>query len=106
MVCKLSELYFKEGSLMDDAKFPVKFPQKAGVKPEPDGKVTSAVTSEKVSKSRLEHELAFLFGAEILQGSKGMSIGEMFLQAEHIDESVNRLQAVSYTHLDVYKRQG
>ena len=80
---------------MDDAKFPVKFPQKAGVKPEPDGKVTSAVTSEKVSKSRLEHELAFLFGAEILQGSKGMSIGEMFLQAEHIDESVNRLQAMA-----------
>lgn len=86
MVCKLSELYFKEGSLMDVAKFPVK----RGVK---NGKVSRAVSSEKVSKSRLEHELAFLFGAEVLQGSQNMSIGEMFMQAEHIDESVSRLQA-------------
>ena len=74
---------------MDIAKLPVK----AGVKPKPNGKVTSTVTSEKVSKSRLEHELAFLFGADILHRSKGMSIGEMFLQAEYIDECVNRLQA-------------
>lgn len=70
-----------------------KFPVKAGVKPEPNGKVTSAVTSEKVNKSRLEHELAFLFGTEILQGSQSMSIGEMFMQAEHIDEGVEKLQA-------------
>lgn len=84
MVCKLSKLYFKEGSLMDVAKFPARFPVKRGVKP---------ATDEKVSKSRLEHELAFLFGAEILQGSQRMSIGEMFMQAEHIDDSVNRLQA-------------
>lgn len=84
MVCKLSKLHFKESSLMDGAKFPVMFPQKTGVKPAP---------GEKVSKSRLEHELAFLFGAEIFQGSQRMSIGEMFMQAEHIDESVDKLQA-------------
>lgn len=93
MVRKLSKLHFKEGSLMDDAKLPARLPVKAGVKPAPNGKVTSTVNSEKVSKSRLEHELAFLFGAEILQGSQRMSISEMFMQAEHIDESVNRLQA-------------
>lgn len=93
MVCKLSKLYFKEGSLMDVAKFPARLPVKRGVKPATDGKVSRAVSSKKVSKSRLEHELAFLFGAEILQGSQRMSIGEMFMQAEHIDDSVNRLQA-------------
>ena len=81
MVRKLSKLHFKEGSLMDDAKLPPWLPVKRGVK------------DEKVSKSRLEHELAFLFGAEILQGSQRMSIGEMFMQAEHIDESVDKLQA-------------
>lgn len=93
MVCKLSELYFKEGSLMDAAKFPARFPVKTGVKPMPGKKVSRAVSSEKVSKSRLEHELAFLFGAEILQRSQRMSIDEMFMQAEHIDESVSKLQA-------------
>lgn len=71
MVCKLSELYFKESSLMAEKE----------------------LISERANKSRLEHELAFLFGREILQGSYAMSQSEMFIQAEHIGEIVDRLQA-------------
>lgn len=43
--------------------------------------------------SRLDHELAFLFGREILQGSYAMSDGDMFMQAEKIGEIVDSLLA-------------
>jgi hypothetical protein len=34
-----------------------------------------------------------LFGEETVKRSHEMNVGEMFMQAEHIDESVSRLQA-------------
>ena len=44
-------------------------------------------------KSRLVRELASLFDEATLKRSHEMDIGEMFMQAESIDESVSRLQA-------------
>jgi hypothetical protein len=72
MVCKLSTLHFKKSGL----------------------RIASAITTKTLAKQiRLEHELVFLFGIKTLQRSQSMGINEMLLQAEHIEQSVARLQA-------------
>lgn len=53
----------------------------------------SAAGTERKKESRLVRELASLFGEAIVKRSHEMNVGEMFLQAENIDESVSRLQA-------------
>ena len=56
-----------------------------------NGMVTSAVTKDKVNKSRLEQELAFLFGKQVVEQSHKMSIAEMYAQAELMDDCISRL---------------
>jgi hypothetical protein len=70
MVRKLSELYFKESSLVVSA---------------------SAVTTGKNRKSRLEHELAFLFGKNVVEQSQKVSIEQMCIDADLIAEAAWQL---------------
>ncbi len=53
----------------------------------------SAVSTGIKRESRLVKELASLFDEATLKRSHELDVGEMFLQAEKIDESVSRLQA-------------
>ena len=59
MVCKFSELYLKEGSSL-------------------------ITTKQRVNKqeSRPEHELAFLFGKEVVEQSQKISTDQMYVEAE------------------------
>ena len=68
MVCQLSELYLKEGSSL-------------------------ITTKERANKqeSRLEHELAFLFGKEVVEQSKKISIDQMYIEADLVAEGARQL---------------
>ena len=68
MVCKLSELHFKEGSSL----------------------IAFKVRTDK-KESRLEHELAFLFGKEVVEQSKKISIDQMYIEADLVAEGARQL---------------
>ena len=71
MVRQLSELHFKEGSSLITAK-------------------------ERLNKqeSRLEHELAFLFGKEVVERSQKISIDQMYAEADLVAEVARQLLAL------------
>ena len=73
MVCQLSELYLKEGSSL-------------------------ITTKERANKqeSRLEHELAFLFGKEVVERSQKISLDQMYIEADLVAEGARQLLA----HID------
>ena len=68
MVCQLSELYFKEGSSL-------------------------ITTKERANKreSRLEHELAFLFGKQVVEQSQKINIEQMYVEADLVAEGARQL---------------
>ena len=68
MVCQLSELYLKEGSSL-------------------------ITTKERANKqeSRLEHELAFLFGKEVVERSQKISLDQMYIEADLVAEGARQL---------------
>ena len=70
MVCQLSELHLKEGSSL-------------------------ITTKERMNKqeSRLEHELAFLFGREVVEQSQKISIDQMYVEADLVAEGARQLLA-------------
>ena len=68
MVCKLSELHFKEGSSL----------------------IASKVSTDK-KESRLEHELAFLFGKQVVKKSQKISIEQMYIEADLVAEGARQL---------------
>ena len=70
MVCQLSELHLKESSLMIKA---------------------SAVSTSNKKESRLEHELAFLFGKQVLEQSQKVSIEQMYVEADLVAEGARQL---------------
>ena len=69
MVCKLGELHLKEGN--------------------------NLITSKERAKqeSRLEHELAFLFGKEVVDQSQKISIDQMYVEADLVAEGARQLLA-------------
>ena len=68
MVCQLSELYLKKGSSL-------------------------ITTKERTNKqeSRLEHELAFLFGKQVVEQSQKISIEQMYVEADLVAEGARQL---------------
>ena len=70
MVCKFSELYLKEGSSL-------------------------ITTKQRVNKqeSRPEHELAFLFGKEVVEQSQKISTDQMYVEADLVAEGARQLLA-------------
>lgn len=58
-----------------------------------DGMFTSAVTKENVHKSRLEHELVFLFGKQVVKQSQKVSIEQMYVEADLVAEGARQLLA-------------
>ena len=68
MVCQLSELHLEEGCSL-------------------------ITTKERVNKqdSRLEHELAFLFGKQVLEQSQKVSIEQMYVEADLVAEGARQL---------------
>ena len=72
MVCQLSELHLKESSLMIKA---------------------SAVSTSSKKESRLEHELAFLFGKQVVEQSQKISIDQMYVEADLVAEGARQLLA-------------
>ena len=68
MVCQLSELHLKEGSSL----------------------IASKVRTEK-QESRLEHELAFLFGKQVVEQSQKVSIEQMYVEADLVAEGARQL---------------
>ena len=70
MVCKLSELHLKKGCSL-------------------------ITTKERVNKqeSRLEHELAFLFGKDVVEQSQKISIDQMYVEADLVAEGARQLLA-------------
>ena len=68
MVCKLSKLYFKEGCSL----------------------IASIENTDK-QESRLEHELAFLFGKQVVKQSKKISIDQMYVEADLVAEGARQL---------------
>ena len=68
MVCQLSELYFKEGNSL-------------------------ITTKERTSKqeSRVEHELAFIFGKEVVEQSQKINIEQMYVEADLVAEGARQL---------------
>ena len=68
MVCQLSELHLKEGSSL----------------------IASKVRTDK-QESRLEHELAFLFGKQVLERSQKVSIEQMYVEADLVAEGARQL---------------
>ena len=53
------------------------------------------VAKERVSKqeSRLEHELAFLFGKEVVKQSQKIDIEQMYIEADLVAEGAKQLLA-------------
>lgn len=68
MVCKLCELYFKEGCSL----------------------IAIKADTEK-QESRLEHELAFLFGKQRLKQSRKINIEQMYIEADLVAEGARQL---------------
>ena len=51
----------------------------------------SAVITTKNRESRLEHELAFLFGKEVVEQSQKISIDQMYIEADLVAEGARHL---------------
>ena len=51
----------------------------------------SAVSTGNKKESRLEHELAFLFGKQVVEQSKKVSIEQMYVEADLVAESARQL---------------